>query len=504
MAPGKPSSARGAARWVGRRPDIVAGVAAGVLYLSLPAVVGLDYRLLAPKGPYQLMWLNLLGAHYRLPIETPKPVSVLLAGLLGSGLAFYVVTCAMVGIGVWASVRLGKRISGSHWPGLIAAVTVFMLRGECIQRILAGGAEPFHVTLVLLTLVALAGGRLRLAALAVFAACLQRPESWSLAFLPAMTALVSRRRFNPLLLLPFAAPLVWMVFDRKMTGDWLYSMHLTSYYRIASGIPTNAGTGNFLGDMLVGLVDLTGDIPFVVGLIGLGIWIWKHAHPRSALAATDGGRSVRPAGHLTMFASLALVLPLVSSWLGSLSGHVLQMGRFQYPSVMLLTLLAASAPFFLFSGRAPRWSALAMSAAIGLSAFAPKEVIRSVRLARIDEVRATAYAPIGGTVKHLVESDSAQIAVVSEYRLDNFARLLGQSNSWKLLSVREVAYGARAIPAATESGVLAYYSGDEINKLCTDSVIRRVILAWPTPAVLDTVALLPDGRGGVWSIKSVP
>jgi hypothetical protein len=251
---------------------------------------------------------------------------------------------------------------------------------------------------------------------------------------------VNRKRFNSLLLLPFVAPLVWMVFDRAMTGDWLYSLHLTSYYRIASGIPTNAGTGSFLGDMSVGLVDLTGDIPFVVGLIGLGIWIWKHARPHPALVATDGELSVRPAGHLAMVVSLTLLLPLVSSWLGSLSGHVLQMGRFQYPSVMLLTLLAASAPFFLFSGRARRWFPLAISAVVGLSAVAPKEIIQSIRLARVDESRAAAYAPLAGTVKRLVESDSAQIAVVSEYRLDYFARLLGQSNSWKLLSVREVVY----------------------------------------------------------------
>jgi len=73
----------------------------------LPTLLGLDCRLVAPRGPYQVMSLNLLGANYRLNIEKPKPLSVLLAGLLGSGPAFYIVTCAMVGICVWVSVRLG-------------------------------------------------------------------------------------------------------------------------------------------------------------------------------------------------------------------------------------------------------------------------------------------------------------------------------------------------------------------------------------------------------------
>lgn len=134
---------RGVACWLGRRPHVAAGIAAGVLYLLLPAVVGLDYRLLAQRGQYQLMWLNLLGAHYRPPIDTPKPLHVLLVGLLGSGPALYAVTCVMVGLSVAAAIRLGRAITGSNWPGLLAAVTVFALRGECIYYVLIGGTEPF-------------------------------------------------------------------------------------------------------------------------------------------------------------------------------------------------------------------------------------------------------------------------------------------------------------------------------------------------------------------------
>jgi hypothetical protein len=94
----------------------VAGISAAVLWLLVPAVLGLDYRLVAQRGPYQLMWLNLLGANYRLNIETPKPLSVLLAGLLGSGPAFYAVACAMVGLCVAATIRIGRAIPGASGP----------------------------------------------------------------------------------------------------------------------------------------------------------------------------------------------------------------------------------------------------------------------------------------------------------------------------------------------------------------------------------------------------
>lgn len=494
---------RGAVSGLGRRPDVAAGVAAGVLYLLLPAALGLDYRLVAPRGPYQLFWLNLLGANYRLNIETPKPLSVLLAGLLGSGPAFYVVTCAMVGICVWALIRLGRAITGSNWPGLVAAVTVFALRGTSIYLILIGGTEPFHIALVLLSVVALATGRPRLAAFAVFGACLQRPESWPLVPLPLLLALVTRRRFNLALLLPFTAPLVWVTFDRAMTGDWLYSLHETAYYRVAAALSASP-TGSFWGDITLELAKVAGDVPFIVGLAGLGVWLWKHVRRRAGAATGDRKFRLQPTGLLMAAVGLAMVLPLSVSWLASLSGHVLQMGRFHYPSVVLLTLLAASAPFFLFSGRAPRWFVVAMSAVVGLSAFAPKEVARSIRMARIDEVRATAYDPLAGTVKQLVENGSAEVAIVSQRRLDYFGKLLGPSYSWKLLTVREVRNVAGTIPVATRSGLLAYYNQDEIDIPPTDSVIRWVVRAWPTPAVVETVAMLPDSLGGVWLIRSIP
>ncbi len=449
------------------------------------------------------MWLNLLGANYRLNIETPKPLSVLLAGLLGSGPAFYAVTCAMVGLCVAAAIRIGRAVTGSIWPGLVAAATVFVLRGECIYLILIGGTEPFHIALVLLSIAAIASGRLRLATLAIFGACLQRPEAWALAPLPLLVAWVTRRRFNPLLVLPFAAPFIWMAFDRAMTGDWFYSLHETAYYFVAAALSTSSA-GSYWGEVVIELAKVAGDVPLVVGLAGLCIWLWKHFRSRSGPVGADRELSVRPAGLLLAVIGLALVLPLVTSWAASLSGRVLQMGRFHYPSVVLLTLLAASVPFLLFSGRAPRWFVLTLSTAVGLSALAPKEVARSIRMARIDEIRATAYDPIAGTFKRLVENGSAEVGIVSQRRIQYFAKLLGPSNSRKLLTIREVKNVAGTIPVTAKSGILAYYDQDEINLPPIDSVIRWSLRAWPTPAVLDTVAMLPDGLGGVWSINSVP
>ncbi|MBN2465305.1 hypothetical protein JXD38_06750 [candidate division WOR-3 bacterium] len=487
-----------------RRPEVVAGVVSGALYLWLPAVLGLDYRLLAPKQPYQLMWLNLLGAHYRLQLETPKPLMVVLSGLFGSGVVFYVLICAMVGLAVAALVRLGRTITGSYWPGLTAAATVFAFRGGLMRWAFVGGTEPFHVALVLSALVALAGGRLRLATFIVFAACLLRPEAWPLAPIPLLWIYLARRRFNLLSLLPFSAPLIWVVFDQAMTGDWLYSLHLTSYYRVASGISTKIGGGFWTG-MPAEIIDVTGAVPLLVGLIGLGVWVRRCARPHPVQQSSTEKRSDYPAWLLAAIVALALLLPIAASWVISLFGRVVQMGRFQYPSAVLLVLLSTSAPFLFFSGRAPRRFVLALglSAAVALSTLSPQELARAVRIARRDKVRAAAYAPIADALKHLVESGNADVTVVSARRLDYFTMLLGQSYSWKLRSVRELTYGTDSIPAAARSGALAFYDGDEINEPSTDSVISRVLRVWPTKAVVQPVKLLPDGHGGLWTIQSV-
>ena len=427
------------AGWLESRPEVAAGIAAVLLWLLLPFVAGLKYHLLAQKGPYQLMWLNLFGAHYRLPIETPKPLHVLLAGLLGSGAAFYAVTCVMVGLCVAAVMRMSRAVTGTVWPGLVAAATVFVLRGGCIYLVLIGGTEPYHMALVLLSLAALTDRRFRLAALAVFFACLQRPEAWALAPLPLLVAWWSRRRFNPLVLLPFAAPLIWFAFDRLMTGDWLYSLHLTAYYRVASALSA-APPASFWGDILIELSKVAGDVPFVLGFAGIGIWLWKYVRARGTADTTN--LRGRPAG---------------------------------FPMVL-----------------------------IGLGAFSPKEVAHSLRLARIDEVRAAAYDPIAAAFKRAIENGSADVAVVSERRLDYFAKLVGPANSWKLLSIREVKNVSGTIPAETESGVVAYYDQDEIDIPPTDSVMKWVIQAWPTEANIDTIRMLPNGRGGLWSIHPVP
>jgi hypothetical protein len=494
---------RGAVLYLRRRPAVSAGLVAGVICLLLPALLGRDYRLLAQREPYRLMWLNLLGAHYKLPLETPKPLHILLAGLLGSGPGFYAVTCAMVGLCVAAATRLGRIVTGSIWPGLVAVATVFALRGQFVHELLLGGTEPFHVALVLLALVAVARGRLRLASLVISVACLCRPEAWLLAPIPLLLTVVDKRRFSVLLLLPFAAPLIWAGFDRTMTGDWLYSLHVTSYYRLAS--PRIASpTGSLWGDMLVGLAGVAGVVPSVVGLAGLGIWSWQLARKHPTIILTGSDQSARSTRYLPAVVWLTLVLPLIASWAASLSGHVLQMGRFQSPSAVLLALFAASLPFLLLGSRAPDWLTLAISAGVAACAFSPGQVRDSLERARIDEMRATIYNPIAGDVKQLVSNGSAEIAIVSARELDYFARLLGPANSWRLLSIREVMFGARAIPARTRSAVLAYIEPDEITDPSADSVVQWVTRAWPTRSVLVPYAVFGYGHGGVWLIKSAP
>jgi hypothetical protein len=71
---------------------------------------------------------------------------------------------------------------------------------------------------------------------------------------------------------------------------------------------------------------------------------------------------------------------------------------------------------------------LLVSAALGLSVFAPKEVTQSIRRARAEQVLPSAFDAVAGTVKRLVENDGAEVVIVSSRRSDYFAKLLGQAN----------------------------------------------------------------------------
>ena len=283
------------------------------------------------RAIYRLMWLDLVGHDFRLPLDTPKPLLVIRAGLTGET-AYWV--AAVLAFALLAVVfrRLGDRMFGSGAAGLAAFLLV--LAGN--SYVLPGPFLIGYWPLTYYTLLALGGwclleDRWGAAFLVVGVSGLLRPESWALAgAMVVWTAWRSpdrmRARYALAVLLP---PVAWSGFDLLLGGDPLYSFHTLQRYQAYLGLD---GVGaRAYWPKVVG--DATAD--FHGGLLGVGL-AGLLAAP--ALSLSPDERRV----HLYFLAVVAV--PALGYWAVSAVTDVILHVRFLSPALVALYLYAAGAP----------------------------------------------------------------------------------------------------------------------------------------------------------------
>jgi hypothetical protein len=215
-----------------RRGELAAGGA-----LMLLAVLGWALVRTYPNydSYFALDWgRELFGGHlpgykaYAAP--TPHPLWNLaaaivgLAGRFGERLIVLVAVLGLVAL-VWGTARLGAACFG-RWAGLLAAVLVGTSFGFLLY------AAKGYVDVPFIALVTWAGAleqerrqRGWPVMLLLALAGLLRPEAWALA----LAYLVWLRRRDALVVvLAFAAPVLWGISDWIVAGDPLFSLHSTS------------------------------------------------------------------------------------------------------------------------------------------------------------------------------------------------------------------------------------------------------------------------------------
>jgi hypothetical protein len=200
-----------------------------VALLLLPLVFGGKRE--DPFFSYKIMWLNLLGHHYGLPPETPKPLFAALCGILWHA-ALYPVMCAFTAGVLWLLMKLAAHFGAPYWAGLAAFLLFLFCNTTVLPEFILPAYYPMLYFFVLL------GGvysfikkRPVPAALFLLAAGLLRPEAW---VVPVLVMLVSRfrreRGFSWWYVLALAAPLVWALFDLRISGSATYSGDVTQDY----------------------------------------------------------------------------------------------------------------------------------------------------------------------------------------------------------------------------------------------------------------------------------
>ncbi len=282
--PGSLPPARGAVAllWPWGAVWLVVALATGVMVrLSGPAVLDPDEHAAA-------LYFRRLVAGRRLEdplLSTPKPLLTVVHGLAWAATSDWRVltalTVAAFALAVTALARAAGRLAGA--PAAAATVVAVAGSGPLVLQVARGNSVIWALAGWAVALDALARPRRRygLAAVALLLAALARTETWLLLPLAAVGVLVVRREHDRralLLLVPLAAPLLWLGHDWLLTGDALYSARVPERYTdlVAGRQPVDPAA------WLAQLADRYAAAPLVMALAVAGAawllrrrsWLW--------------------------------------------------------------------------------------------------------------------------------------------------------------------------------------------------------------------------------------
>ncbi len=282
--PGSLPPARGAVAllWPWGAVWLVVALATGVMVrLSGPAVLDPDEHAAA-------LYFRRLVAGRRLEdplLSTPKPLLTVVDGLAWAATSDWRVltalTVAAFALAVTALARAAGRLAGA--PAAAATVVAVAGSGPLVLQVARGNSVIWALAGWAVALDALARPRRRygLAAVALLLAALARTETWLLLPLAAVGVLVVRREHDRralLLLVPLAAPLLWLGHDWLLTGDALYSARVPERYTdlVAGRQPVDPAA------WLAQLADRYAAAPLVMALAVAGAawllrrrsWLW--------------------------------------------------------------------------------------------------------------------------------------------------------------------------------------------------------------------------------------
>jgi len=216
-----------------------------LLWLALAAGVALLVRLpgpamLDPDEHAAVLYFDHLAHGQRLEeflLSAPKPLLTLVYGLAWTlshdWRAITALTVAAFALALTALARTVARLAGA--PAALAAVLMLAGSGALILQVARGNSVIWALAGWALAAEALSRPRRRwgLAAAALLGASLARAESWLLLPPAALLAVVAWRRGERsalLLLVPLAAPLLWLGHDWALVGDPLYSLRIPERY----------------------------------------------------------------------------------------------------------------------------------------------------------------------------------------------------------------------------------------------------------------------------------
>ncbi len=457
----------------------VVGVTAAILLLLL--LLPLFFGGLREDGycTYRIMWLNYLGHRFKLPLETPKPLYALLCGVVGHG-ALYPVTCTLCA-GICALLmKMAQRLGASAWQGLVA-FCLFLVGNAMVlpEFVMASYYTIPYLFLTLAAVYAFVSKRPLPAMFFLLGAGLLRPEAWLFAPVFILASVFRKERgFSWWLLASLTAPLIWVLFDERISGSPTYSQDLTDYYVKTLGIMP-VSFGQFWGEA----ARATASTFFPpTHLFGLAALVYVAARTRRH-------------EHLVM--AILAVVPFMFLWLLSAGHPVLVQTRF-FAFPMLVCCFYAALVMREFSKN--RWILVLLSAALLCGSFQFGMLSDTARRIRND-------GAIEEARKDLVESvrtmESNADVILCGRSASYFAYHLGERASRKLFMFREAE--ARTDFEKNFSNGVAVYIQDDMAGL--DNAFKFL----SAPRIYEVngyrfspVKVTTRGNGIVYAVERLP
>jgi hypothetical protein len=263
-----------------------------LLWLALAAGTALLVRLpgpsmLDPDEHAAVLYFDHLAHGQRLEellLSAPKPLLTLVYGLAWTlthdWRAITALTVAAFALALTALARAVARCAGA--PAALAAVLGLAGSGALILQVARGNSVIWALAGWALAAEALSRPRRRwgVAAAALLLASLARAESWLLLPPAGLLGLIAWRRGERralLLLVPLAAPLLWLGHDWALAGDPLYSLRIPERYSdLVSGRQAVAPAA-----WLARAGRRYGDTPLLaaLALVGVAWLVWRRAWP---------------------------------------------------------------------------------------------------------------------------------------------------------------------------------------------------------------------------------
>ena len=381
------------------------------------------------------MWLNLLGHRFGLPPETPKPLFVLLCGVIWQG-ALYPIMCAFT-VGVLAFLmKLARHFGASYWAGFAAFLLFIAANKTVLPEFIMPAYYPMLYFFLLLGSVYYFVKKQALAAsLFLCGAGLMRPEAWVIPIVFIGVTMFKRERgFLWWPCLAFIAPLLWVLFDIRIAGSPTYSADVTQDYLASLGVVSVSFTGYWPAI----LQNVAGSFYWPVHVFGLAGLCYLAIRRRNA-------------GHLLMAAFVAL--PFFAFWFLSFAKPIIIHVRFlSFP--MLVCCLYAM--LFLTDIFRNRWLLGISVAALFCIGFRPELIKDTREMIAADKI--------------ILEGRERSLAVIKKMEKEPeillcgrsvafFSYHLGERASKRIIMFREIVANDAPL-RCIRKGIAVYLQGD--------------------------------------------